>query len=103
MKKYYFIFFFFLIILFVGKVQLQFGDWVIFFILIDIYGNDYRFYDYFSEGKFVVMIILVMWCVFCWNLYISGVMEEVYEIYGLDGSDEIMVFFIEGDFSIFYE
>lgn len=103
MKKHYLILLLSLITSFAGKAQLQPGDWATPFTLTDIYGNDHRLYDYLSEGKPVVMIISATWCTPCWNLHTSGVMEEVYETYGPDGSDEIMVLFIEGDPSTSYE
>lgn len=85
------------------QAQLQPGDWATPFNLTDINGTDHRLYDHLSEGKAVVMIISAAWCAPCWSLHTSGVMEEVYETYGPNGSDEIMVFFIEGDPGTSYE
>jgi hypothetical protein len=88
---------------FSANAQLQSGDWATPFTLTDISGNDHRLYDYLSEGKAVVMVISAAWCAPCWSLHTSGVLEEVYETYGPEGSDEIMVIFIEGDPSTSYE
>jgi hypothetical protein len=103
MKKHYLILLLSLTTALAAKAQLQPGDWATPFTLTDISGNDHRLYDYLSEGKPVVMIISATWCAPCWTLHSSGVMEEVYETYGPDGSDEIMVLFVEGDPSTSYE
>ena len=37
------------------------------------------------------------WCGPCWSYHESGVLEELYDTYGSDGTNELRVFFIEGD------
>lgn len=103
MKKTYLILLLSLVTVFAAKAQLQPGDWATPFTITDINGNDHRLYDYLSEGKPVVMVISAAWCAPCWALHTSGVLEEVYETYGPNGSDEIMVIFIEGDPGTSYE
>ncbi|MEQ8703534.1 MAG: T9SS type A sorting domain-containing protein [Phaeodactylibacter sp.] len=88
---------------FAAQAQLQPGAWATPFTLTDINGNEHRLYDYLSEGKPVVMVISAAWCAPCWSLHTSGVLEEVYNTYGPEGSDEIMVIFIEGDPGTSYE
>lgn len=103
MKNTYFILLLSLVTSFSAQAQLQPGAWATPFTLTDINGNDHRLYDYLSEGKPVVKIISAAWCAPCWALHTSGVMEEVYETYGPEGSDEIMVIFVEGDPNTTYE
>lgn len=97
MKNAYLIVLLSFITTFSAKAQLQPGAWATPFTLTDINGTEHRLYDYLSEGKPVVMVISAAWCAPCWTLHNSGVLEEVYETYGPNGSDEIMVLFIEGD------
>lgn len=80
-----------------AQAQVQPGDWATPFTLTDINGNEQRLYDFLSEGKPVIMVMSAAWCLPCWNLHNSGVLEEIYATYGPDGTDEIMVLFIEAD------
>ncbi len=79
------------------QAQLQPGAWATPFTMTDINGDEQRLYDHLAEGKPVVMVISAAWCAPCWSLHTSGVLEEIYETYGPEGSDEIMIYFIEGD------
>lgn len=37
------------------------------------------------------------WCSPCWDFHQEGAFKEPYENYGPDGTDELMVFFVESD------
>jgi hypothetical protein len=63
----------------------------------DINGNSHTLQDYLDAGKTVIMDVSATWCGPCWGFHQEGVLEDVYETYGPDGTDEMMVFFIEGD------
>lgn len=96
-KQLYLTFFFGLFAALTLHAQLQPGAWATPFRLADINGNEQRLYDHLAEGKPVIMVISAAWCAPCWSLHTSGVLDEVYDTYGPGGSDEIMVYFIEGD------
>ncbi|MGB0424667.1 MAG: TlpA family protein disulfide reductase, partial [Flavobacteriales bacterium] len=65
----------------------------------DINGNTWTLYDVLDSGKPVVIDIYATWCGPCWNYHLSGELESLYAAYGADGTDELMVFGIEGDAS----
>lgn len=67
------------------------------FTLTDLNGVTYNLYDELDAGKSVILDISATWCPPCWTYHTSGVLEELYEDYGPDGTDEIRVFMVEGD------
>ncbi len=81
----------------IGFSQLSDGsiapDWT----LEDINGNTHTLYDYLDDGKSVILDFGATWCVPCWNYHNQGILESLYEDFGPDGTDQIMVFLIEGD------
>ena len=63
----------------------------------DINGNTWNLYDVLDEGKQVIIDVSATWCGPCWNYHNTGALEDLYEEHGPDGSDDLMVFWIEGD------
>lgn len=63
----------------------------------DINGNTQHLYEYLDAGKTVILDVSTTWCGPCWTLHESGLLEEIYEDYGPDGTDELMVLFVEFD------
>lgn len=68
-------------------------DWT----LTSIDSVEYNLYSLLDSGYQVLIDFSATWCGPCWNYHNSGVLEELYETYGPDGTNEIRVFFIEGD------
>jgi len=68
-------------------------DWT----LTDIEGNSHTLYDYLDQGKTVVIDFSTTWCSPCWNYHQTHALSDVYNNYGPNGTDEMMVFWIEGD------
>lgn len=79
------------------SAQMPNGAWAPPFTLTDIDGQEHRLYDYLAQGKPVIIDMAAAWCAPCWDQHQTGVLHEIYETYGPDGTDELMVFFIESD------
>lgn len=68
-------------------------DWT----FTDINGNSHHLYDYLDQGKVVIIDVSATWCGPCWSYHNSGNLENFYNQYGPPGTNQAMVFFIEGD------
>ncbi len=73
-------------------------------IFTDLNGNQHDVFALLDEGKTVVMDLFAEWCAPCWNYHNTGTghpnggaLKTLYNLYGPDGTDELMVFGIESD------
>ncbi|MFK7808340.1 MAG: hypothetical protein AB8F74_11110 [Saprospiraceae bacterium] len=67
--------------------------------LTDINGDTYTLYDILDQGKMVAIDFSATWCPPCWNYHQTHALEDLYNNNGPNGTDEVMVFWIEGDLS----
>ena len=67
------------------------------FTLTDYYGGTHNLYSYLDDGKTVFVEIFAAHCPTCWAYHQTHRLKNIYETYGPDGSDELMVLALEYD------
>lgn len=70
-------------------------DWT----LDDLDGNTHHLHSILASGRGVALEFSATWCGPCWNYHNTGIMEDLWDNYGPNGTDEIMVFYIEASAS----
>ena len=67
------------------------------FTLTDINGTSHSLFDYLDQGKMVVIDVSATWCGPCWSYHGTGALNNFYNQFGPTGTNQAMVFFVEGD------
>jgi hypothetical protein len=89
-----------------SSAQLQDGSIAPNFTITDLDGNQHELYDYLDQGYTVIIDLYAVWCGPCWNYHNTGTghpnagaLKELYNQYGPEGTDEVIVMGIESDAS----
>ena len=75
------------------------------FSFADLDGTSHNLYSLLDDGYTVFIDFSAIWCPPCWGYHTSGALEDLYMNHGPAGypnvsantTDDVMVFFIEGD------
>lgn len=79
------------------KAQLADGSTAADFVMTDLDGVQHHLYTYLSEGKTVFLQFFACHCPSCWAYHNSGKLESLNQMYGPDGTDQIVVLMVEHD------
>jgi cytochrome oxidase Cu insertion factor (SCO1/SenC/PrrC family) len=79
------------------QAQLTDGSVAPDFTLKDYYGTQHNLYTYLNEGKTVLLKIFAVHCPVCWAYHQTHTLKNMYNNYGPDGTNEIMVLALEYD------
>ncbi len=82
---------------FTSNAQMANGSVVPNFTVTDIEGNEHELYDILDQGYTVVIDVFATWCGPCWSYHQTHTLEDVWETYGPNGTQEIFVMAIEAD------
>ena len=82
-----------------GNAQIADGSVAPDFTVTDINGNVHTLSTYLNAGKTVIMDVSATWCGPCWSYHNTHALEDIYNSYGVNGSNEVVVLFVEGDAS----
>lgn len=88
-----------------AQAQLPNGSVAPDFTLTDLDGTSHNLYSLLDDGYTVFIDFSAIWCPPCWGYHTSGALEDLYMNHGPAGypnvsantTDDVMVFFIEGD------
>lgn len=80
-----------------SSAQMSDGSLVPNFQWTDIDGVTYDLYEMLDDNKIVVLDLFAVWCGPCWNYAQAGALDNLNDMYGEEGTDELRVFAIEAD------
>lgn len=80
-----------------ANAQLADGSAAPDFTFTDQFGQSHTLSTYLAQGKTVILDVFATWCGPCWSYHNAHHLKNLYDAYGPEGSDEVMVFSIDGD------
>jgi len=80
-----------------SSAQLPNGSIAPDFTATDINGVEYNLYELLDAGNTVILDFFATWCGPCWSYRETGVLDDIWNIYGPGGSGDVYVFSLESD------
>lgn len=81
----------------IASAQLPNGSIAPNFTMLDYNGNLHVLYDYLNADKTVFIEIFAAHCPTCWAYHQTNTLKDLYQNYGPNGTDEVMVLALEHD------
>ena len=81
----------------IANAQLPDGSIAPNFTLTDYEGIEHTLYDYLDEGKTVIIEVFAAHCPSCWSYHQTNRLKNLYNNYGPESADELMVLALEHD------
>jgi len=63
----------------------------------DVNGVHHKINSYLQSGKSIILNFSSTWCRPCWNYQNTGILEDVWQNHGPEGSDDVVIIMIEAD------
>jgi len=67
------------------------------FNVTDVNGNSFHLYEELDAGRPVILACMATWSEQCYSFHDQFFLEELYQDYGPEGTNQIRVLFYEGD------
>ena len=67
------------------------------FTATDITGVEYNLYDLLDEGNTVILDFYATWCGPCWSYKQTGILEDLWNAFGPEGTGDLYIFYLESD------
>ena len=80
-----------------SSAQLPNGSIAPNFTATDINGVEYNLYELLDAGNTVILDFFATWCGPCWSYKESGVLDDIWNTYGPNGTGDVYVFSLESD------
>ena len=67
------------------------------FTATDITGTEYNLYTLLEEGNTVILDFYATWCGPCWSYKQTGILEDMWNTFGPEGTGDLYIFSLESD------
>ncbi|HIG58966.1 MAG TPA: redoxin domain-containing protein, partial [Flavobacteriales bacterium] len=80
-----------------SSAQLPNGSIAPDFTATDINGVEYNLYEILDAGNTVILDFFATWCGPCWSYRETGILDNIWNTYGPNGTGDVYVFSLESD------